>query len=100
MDAGGGCSGNPCLAATAPNVLMPKPRPSTNLVPPKANWSFGFRLHIGAVNLKRAVQPQMDTDLRPVAEQTRLTREVNSFAASASVLICVYLWFHRFNCRI
>jgi len=42
----------------------------------------------------------MDTDLQPVAEETRLTREVKSFAVSASVFICVYLWFHCFNCRI
>ena len=38
----------------------------------------------------------MDTDLQPIAEQTRLTRKVN---AMAGVCISVYLWFHRFNCR-
>jgi hypothetical protein len=39
----------------------------------------------------------MDTDLQPIAEQTRLTREVRS---SDGVCISVYLWFHCFNCRI
>ena len=41
----------------------------------------------------------MNTDLQPIAEQPRLTRKVNACAGVASVFICVYLWFHRFNCR-
>jgi len=41
-----------------------------------------------ATELRRAAQPQMNTDLQPIAEQPRLTRKVNAFAG---VCIGVYL---------
>ena len=44
------------------------------------------------MSLKTAVQPQMNTDLQPIAERPRLTRKVNAFAGGlhqcSSVSIC------------